>query len=189
MTPRQMLYFIITGIALGVWGGFFDWALRFMVDFANFALFFAGEESFFSVNTADWRAQIWIQSIEILMSTGNLLWGDLPGQNFLRNIFVPGAGDLATNQLGVNRSTHNIVIQIITKTGLIGFSVWFLYYIHLIRQQPRVLWFYHALFFAIGLSSDFFEVPSRAAVWFTISNFLAVIWTQHHHHNRQKDSI
>lgn len=123
----------------------------------------------FFESTATWRSDIWTRSLDILFQKKSLLFGEFPGHNFMDSSLLGNDLNLeGGDQLGVLRSAHNILVQMMMKTGIVGIVVWLVYLFKWLGENNR----FEVILFAVivivlGMTCDLFEVPSRGTTFFS----------------------
>lgn len=175
LSPRYMMVAASAALVFIMFDGsqtVMDGALAILNTFSDIAL---GNPDKWSSGTAQWRAKIWFKALNTLSGREWVL-GELPGHNFMNAKILKDqmlAGLKGSNALGVVRSAHNILVQIIMKTGIAGLAI---YIIYLWRWLPKhkLIALYTVAILICSMTSDLLEVPSRGPVFFCLAWILAI---------------
>ena len=156
-----------------IWSGGIEILMEVAVGVASLLKQSLGDETGYSTGTALWRVAIWKFALAGV-KTNEVLFGLYPGSNFLGRLASLGSEfnafqQFEINSLGVNRSAHNIWIQVVTKCGVLGLAVWISYYARLVRSCTTVdVKIIHSIVLIAGLTSDIYEVPCRGPMFFVL---------------------
>lgn len=138
----------------------------------------AGVTKVYSTDTSIWRAQIWHKALMTLSTWTDILFGEFPGHNFmnskflgLKRFFLAG-GD----RLGALRSAHNIVVQIMMKTGLFGLLTFGWYYFKTFKSTHPTFGLLRIFALILAMTADILEVPSRGPLLFSLFVVLEIIY-------------
>lgn len=140
------------------------------VNLLNSLVSLLGSSSEFSTNTALWRAEIWARSLGKLATWNGILFGEFPGQNFMDSKYlgITNFGLSGGDSLGVVRSAHNILVQIVMKTGLIGLIAAGWYYFKVGPESAPILNFLRLMVLTLAMTADILEVPSRGPLFYCL---------------------
>lgn len=179
-TLKSKHFVIAFGIVLlAVIYGVAQDGLVMAVDLLNEALEVFGVERSYSPNTAVWRAQIWTQGVLRLMEDSELIFGQLPGFNFLDSKYLGIKIALfGGDSLGVVRASHNIVVQMVMKTGLVGVCLYIWYYFQSFKFANRGVAFFQIMIIMMAMTADILEVPSRGPLFYCCTIMLATAVTR-----------
>ena len=123
----------------------------------------------FDSGTGDWRAAIWNRAINNLYRDRELVFGQLPGFNFLDDKYLGGKLNLGGGQgLGIVRTGHNILVQMMMKAGIVGVIFYGWYFFRNLPDRSRLLVFFALSVFSLALTADVLEVPSRGPLFFSL---------------------
>lgn len=156
-----MLYAVVFGLAQD--------AMIFAVDILNECLEMLGVNRTYSPGTAIWRARIWTGGLMHLLRDSEIFFGQLPGFNFVDAKYLGIKIALAGgNDLGVLRAAHNVVVQMVMKTGLVGISLFIWYYFRSFRSDNRAISFFQIAVIVMAMTADVLEVPSRGPPFYCL---------------------
>lgn len=140
------------------------------VDALNVISYLTGIGEHFSTGTATWRAEIWTRALWKLVTPVDMLFGEFPGHNFIDSKFLgiksfPLAGG---DRLGNLRSAHNILVQMLMKTGVVGVILFCWYYFKQAKTTLLPLRISQLMVLVLALTADILEVPSRGPLAFCL---------------------
>lgn len=139
------------------------------VDFLNSMAQLVKINFYLETGTSDWRADIWSRAINNLFRDNQLLFGQFPGFNFMNDAYLGRKLNLGGGQgLGVVRTGHNIVVQMMMKAGFVGVLIYGWYFFRNLADRHRVMMFYAMAVFSLALTADVLEVPSRGPLFFCL---------------------
>ena len=152
------------------------WLLKACVEVLNFGLSAAGIDKTYQTGTAIWRAEIWNRALLKLATWNDVLFGEFPGHNFMNSKFlgIKSFSLSGSEQLGVVRTAHNIIVQIVMKTGLVGLLIYGWYYFRTSKSIHPTLGVIRLLALALAMTADILEVPSRGPLLFCLLIILEI---------------
>ena len=177
-TPKRLLIFALI-IVLLIYTQTTRDILITGVESLNSSLSIIGVQKHYDTDTAIWRAEIWHRALLTLSTWADLLFGEFPGHNFMnskylgiKQFFLQG-GD----RLGTVRSAHNIIVQIVMKTGLFGLIVYGWYYFRNVKTGNPTLSVLRIASLLLAMTADILEVPSRGPLLFSLFVLLEIIFS------------
>ena len=161
---------------LVIYFGGSSWILSTSINFLNVLLSIVGVNSVYSEGTAIWRAEIWTRSLNLLDGITGLLFGEFPGHNFVNTKYL-GVKFFLTggDGLGVLRSAHNILVQMVMKAGLLGVFVFVWYYVKSGARNIGVLNILRFFALILAMTADIFEVPSRGPLFYCFFVIIEIV--------------
>lgn len=179
---------VLAALFLVIYFGGSSWILSASIKTLNFLLAIVGVESSFSDDTAIWRAEIWTRAFNRLNGIAGLIFGEFPGHNFINSKYLGVNFALAGgDQLGVLRSAHNILVQIVMKAGLLGLFVFIWYYVKSATKNIGVLNVFRAFTLLLAMTADILEVPSRGPLFYCFFVIIELIAERRGHLSKGAD--
>lgn len=146
------------------------------VDALNTTLSFMGVDRIYNPGTATWRADIWTRALLHLSRDSELFFGQLPGFNFLDQKYLGVKIALfGGNNLGVVRAAHNIVVQMMMKTGILGVVAYISYSVLAFQTKDRLTSIFQISVLLMAMTADILEVPSRGPVFYCLLVMIGTI--------------
>ena len=173
MTPKRLVFAVFLFIYV-VYSGGASYLLTTGVDSLNLLLKATSSARNYDNGTAIWRAEIWSHALMRLNTPMRFLFGEFPGHNFIdskylgiKSFFLQG-GDA----LGILRSAHNILVQMVMKTGCAGILFYGYFYFSYSDKNQTVLNVLKLIALILAMTADIFEVPSRGPLLFCFFSIL-----------------
>lgn len=166
VAPVPMM-FVIGLFVAAVYFNITRGGLLMSVDLLNAMSAMLKLDIYFDSGTAVWRADIWTNAISNVIRDGQLLFGQFPGFNFMDDGYLGMKLNLGGGQgLGVVRTGHCIVVQMIMKGGLFGACFFIWYFFKNMESRDRVALFFFVAVFMMAMTADVLEVPSRGPLFY-----------------------
>lgn len=119
--------------------------------------------------TSDWRADIWYRAINNIFRDNEVLFGQLPGFNYMDDKYLGRKLNLfGGDTLGVVRTGHNILVQMMMKAGFVGVIIYVWYFFKNLPDRGRMACFFIVAVFGLALTADVLEVPSRGPLFYCL---------------------